>query len=112
MPLQEFTKAGKAIVAHGSPVRKKVTIAAGNDLVAGTIVGRITASRKFKRSLIGDADDGSRTPVAVLLEDAAAASADVEAVIGLGGGAYAKDNMTGLTQTAEDTLEARGIYFV
>ena len=110
--MTEYELLQKALIAAGAPVRRKVTILAGNDLVAGTIVGRITASRKFKRSLIGDADDGSRTAVAVLLEDAPAASADVEAIIGLGGGAYAKDNMTGLTEAAEDALEARGIYFV
>ena len=112
MSYQETEQASTAIIAHGSPVRKKVTIAAGADLVAGTIVGRITVGRKFKRSLIGDTDDGSRTAVAVLLEDAAAASADVQAVIGLGGGAYVKANMTGLTEAAEDALEARGIYFL
>jgi hypothetical protein len=110
--MTEYELLQKGIIAKEGVVRKKVTIAAGNDLVAGTIVGRITVGRKFKRSLIGDADDGSRTPVAVLLEDAAAASADVEAIIGLGGGAYVKDNMTGLTEAAEDALEARGIYFV
>jgi hypothetical protein len=112
MSLESYDLIGKAIIAAGNPVRKKVTIAAGNDLVAGTIVGRITAGRKFKRSLIGDADDGSRIAVAVLLEDAAAESADVEAVIGLGGGAYHKDSMTGLTEAAEDALEARGLYFL
>lgn len=110
--MTEYELLQKALIAGGSPSRKKVIIAAGNNLVAGTIVGRITVGRKFKRSLLGDADDGSRTPVAVLLEDAAAAEADVEAVIGLGGGAYAKDNMTGLTEAAEDTLEARGLYFI
>lgn len=110
--MTEYELLQKGIIAKEGVVRKKVTIAAGNDLVAGTIVGRITVGRKFKRSLIGDADDGSRTPVAVLLEDAAAAGADVEAVIGLGGGAYVKANMTGLTEAAEDTLEARGLYFL
>jgi len=110
--MTEYELLQLALIASGNPVRKKVTIAAGNDLKAGTIVGRITVGRKFKRSLIGDADDGSRTAVAVLLEDAAAAAADVEAIIGLGGGAYARDNITGLTEAAEDALEARGIYFV
>jgi hypothetical protein len=110
--MTEYELLQKNLIAAGNPVRKKITVAAGADLVAGTILGRITASRKFKRSLIGDADDGSRTAVAVLLEDAAAASADVEAVIGLGGGAFTKDNMTGLTEAAEDALEARGLYFL
>lgn len=110
--MTEYELKQLALIAAGTPVRKKVTIAAGNDLVAGTIVGRITVGRKFKRSLIGDADDGSRTAVAVLLEDAPAAAADVEAIIGLGGGAFARENITGLTEAAEDALEARGIYFI
>ena len=110
--MTEYELLQKALIASGNPVRKKATIAAGNDLKAGTILGRITASRKYKRSLIGDADDGSRTPVAVLLEDAAAAGADVEAIIGFGGGAYVAENMTGLTEAAQDALEARGIYFI
>lgn len=113
MAYTETTLNTKALIAHdgGGPVRKTVTIAAGNDLVAGTIVGRITTGRKFKRSLIGDADDGSRTPVAILLEDAAAASVDVQAVIGMAG-AYVKANCTGVTDAAEDALEARGIYLL
>src|SRR4051794_19819857 len=110
--MEEYELLQKALIAKDGVVRKKVVIAAGTDLKAGTIVGRITVGRKFKRSLIGDADDGSRTPVAVLLEDADAAAADVEAVIGLGGGAYARENITGLTEAAEDALEARGIYFL
>lgn len=110
--MTEYELLQKTLIAAGNPVRKKVTIAAGTDLVAGTILGRITVGRKYKRSLLADADDGSRTPVCVLLEDAPAASADVEAVIGLGGGAYAKGNMTGLTEAAEDALEAKGIYFL
>ncbi len=107
----EYELLAKALIAKEGIQRKRVTIAAGTDLKAGTIVGRITVGRKFKRSLIGDADDGSRTPVAVLLEDAAAAAVDVEADIGLAG-AYVKDNMTGLTEAAEDALEAKAIYFV
>jgi len=110
--MTEYELLQQALIASGNPVRKTVTIAAANDLVAGTILGRITASRKFKRSLLADADDGSRTPVAVLLEDAAAASADVQAVIGFGGGAYVAANMTGLTEAAQDALEAKGIYFL
>ncbi|MBT0666340.1 head decoration protein [Geobacter pelophilus] len=110
--MTEYELLQKGIIAKEGVVRKTVTVAAGNDLVAGTIMGRITVGRKFKRSLAADADDGSRTPVAVLLEDAAAGSADVQAVIGLGGGAYVKANMTGLTETAEDALEAKGIYFL
>ena len=107
----EYDLKDKALIASDDCIRKRVIIAAGHNLPAGTILGRITVGRKFQRSLIGDADDGSRTPICVLLEDAAAADVDVEATIGLAG-SYVKDNMTGLTEAAEDTLEARAIYFV
>lgn len=60
--------------------RDRVTIAAGADLEPGAVLGQITASKKYVLSVQGAAD-GSQTPVAVLMSDAAAASADVEATI-------------------------------
>ncbi|MGR3825230.1 MAG: head decoration protein [Salipiger marinus] len=56
--------------------RDLATIAAGADLDAGTVLGRITASGKYVRS-VRTATDGSETPVAVLRRAAAAADADV-----------------------------------
>lgn len=87
------------------------TIAAGANLVKGTIVGRITASGKLVAAAATNTDDGSRTAVGVLMEDAAAASADVKAVVGFAG-VYVKANMTGLTAAYKLALEAKGIYFV
>lgn len=87
------------------------TIAAGANLVKGTIVGRITASGKLVAAAATNTDDGSRKAVGVLMEDAAAASADVEAVVGFAG-VYVGANMTGLTAAYKLALEAKGIYFV
>ena len=56
--------------------REAVTIAAGADLKIGAVLGKITASGKYIHSDPA-ALDGSQTPVAVLLQDADAASADV-----------------------------------
>ena len=56
--------------------RDVVTIGAGADLEPGTVLGKVTASGKFIRS-VRTATDGSETPVAVLRTAAAAASADV-----------------------------------
>jgi len=108
----EYTKDDKAYIAGDNygPVVKTETIAAGADRVKGTILGRITADRKLTAYASGNAD-GSQNPVAVLLEPAAAAEADVRAVVGYAG-VYKRANMTGLDQAAEDALEARGIYFV
>ncbi len=91
------------------PVLLPKTIGAAADLTKGTILGRITASGKMKAYASGSAD-GSQNPVAVLLEDAAAASADVEAVCGFAG-VYVEASMTGLDAAAKTALEARGIYF-
>ena len=101
----------KALLASDSfgPVRITHTIAAGADLAAGTILGRVTASGKLAAYDSGNAD-GTENPVAVLLEDADAAAADVEAVAGFAG-VYKEDNMTGLDAAAKLTLEGRGVYF-
>lgn len=60
--------------------RDEVTIAAGADLTVGAVLGKITASGKYVLSAPGAAD-GSQTPVAVLITDAAAAAADVTGAI-------------------------------
>ncbi|WP_051284381.1 head decoration protein [Desulforegula conservatrix] len=110
MPLVTYTQDEKAFVAKDNPVRIKKTIASGADLVQGTILGRVTASGKLKAYASGSSD-GSQVPVAVLLEVAAAASADVDAVVGFAG-VYVERNMTGLDAAAKLALEPKGIYFV
>ncbi len=60
--------------------RDEVTIAASADLEPGAVLGKITASGKYVLS-VNTETDGSETPVAVLLTQAAAASADVSAVV-------------------------------
>lgn len=60
-------------------IARKVTVATGANLVAGAVLGKITASGKYILSASA-AVDGSQTPDTILAEDAAAASADVEAI--------------------------------
>lgn len=60
------------------------TIGSGTNLTAGAVLGRITASGNYIRSASG-ASDGSQTPVAILLTDAAAASTAQPAIILLSG---------------------------
>lgn len=91
------------------PLRKTVTIVAGANLVAGTIMGIITVGGKYKKA-VSTNGDGSETAVGVLLEDAAAASADVEAVVGFVG-SYVDASTTALTAAYRTTLLARGIIF-
>lgn len=56
--------------------REVVTIASGADLKIGSVLGKITANGKYALSAPG-ASDGSEDPVAILITDADAASADV-----------------------------------
>lgn len=110
--MEETTLNQKTLIATDTygPVLKKQTIGTGIDLVAGTILGRVTASRKLIAYAAGNVD-GSQNPVGVLMEDAPAATVDVDAVVGFPG-AYVKRNMIGLDVAGEDVLEARGIVFI
>ncbi len=105
------TKDMKAYIGSSNfgPVLLPETVLAGADLVRGTVLGRITATGKMKAYVSGSSD-GSQNPVAVLMEDAAAASADVDATCGFAG-VYVEANMTGLDAAAKTALEGRGIYF-
>lgn len=62
-----------------------VTIDNGADLVRGTVLGKISASGKYVICDSDGTDDGRRTPIAILAEDAAAASDEVNATIYLCG---------------------------
>ncbi len=93
-------------------VTKSVTIAAGADLVRGAVLGKITASGKYALSASA-AVDGSQTPCAILVTDAAAAAADVDASIYQMGefNAAALSFGTGHTaDTVEAALNDAGIY--
>jgi hypothetical protein len=110
--MEEITLTQKTLVASDTygPVLKKQTIGAGANLEPGTILGRVTATRKLVPYAAGNID-GSESPVGVLMEYAAAETADVDAVVGFPG-AYVKSNMIGLDQAGEDALESRGVCFI
>lgn len=61
-----------------------VTIAAGQKLVRGAVLGAITANSKHVLSLAA-AEDGSEEPVAILAEDIDATGADAKAPVYLTG---------------------------
>lgn len=71
-----------SLIAGSFPVQSKsATIASGAGvLTAGTLLGKITASGKYQKSLAA-AVDGSEVPVAILSEDVDASSADVVTII-------------------------------
>lgn len=77
----EGRHAGEHLVseANGNLSRDVVTIT-GGDYQPGTVLGQITASKKFTQLTIG-ASDGSQNAIAVLFDTALAASADVSQVV-------------------------------
>lgn len=60
-------------------IGRKVTIISGQNLVRGTVLGQITASGKYNKSLSG-ASDGSQTPDLILAEDCDASGGDKTAL--------------------------------
>lgn len=66
--------------ANGFRSREVVTIASGNNLGAGTVLGKITASGKYAGYDDGLVD-GTEVAVAVLYADCDASTADQEAVV-------------------------------
>lgn len=78
-----------ALVAgnHELLVGRKVTIITGQVLTRGTVLGKITASSKYNKSLSAAAD-GSQVPDLILAEDVDATAADVTVL------AYARGDFT------------------
>lgn len=84
--------------------RDKVTIASGADLEPGTVLGKVTASGKFVRS-VETAVDGSEVAVAVLYSPAKAATADVTDAVAIA--RHAEVRRGGLTFDATYDSEAK-----
>lgn len=85
MTAEGFTNQGSYtpdnLIAGEYPrVARVVTIASGANLAQGALLGKITASGKFKLSASA-ATDGSEVPDAILAEAANATAADVQAVV-------------------------------
>ncbi|MBN8294914.1 head decoration protein [Rhodobacter sp. NTK016B] len=82
MPLKETTTydPNGLIVGPYPVMTDAAVIGTAADLTRGAVLGRITATGKYILS-IAAAEDGSEEPAAILLTDAAAASADADALI-------------------------------
>lgn len=93
-------------------VTRDVTILTGQVISRGTVLGKITSSGKYIKSLSA-ASDGSETPVAILADDVDATSADVNAPI-YETGEFNEDQITlGTAHTVasvRDGLRALGIH--
>lgn len=67
--------------ASGNRAREKATILSGENLTAGAVLGKITATGKYVTYDDGGTDDGRRTAAAVLYDDCDASDGDTEATI-------------------------------
>jgi hypothetical protein len=75
--LNETRHAGGFILseANGTRSREVITVVSGQNLRAGAVLGRITASGKFK-AYDNAASDGSQAAAAILFDDVNASAAD------------------------------------
>ena len=86
MATTSVTNTYDGLVAGTFPiVTERVTIASGADLSKGTILGIVTASGKYADADSTASSAGNNVPVAILLEDASAGSADAVATVALTG---------------------------
>lgn len=95
--------------------RKNITVITGQNLVAGTVLGKITASGKYTAWTTGAAD-GSEVAAAVLLEAVNATAADKagvaiarHAIVAAGNLVYAGSPNDAQKTAARASLEAAGI---
>jgi hypothetical protein len=94
-------------------VTRVKTIASGAGILArGTLLGKITASGKYVKSLTASAD-GSEVPDAILLEAVDATAADVNAAVAIAGQFGVGGVVFGAAHTAasvEAVLRTKDIY--
>lgn len=75
-----FTPDGLISRSTGTEISEIVTLASGQNLKRGSLLGQITTGEEFVLSLSA-AVDGSETPVAVLLDDVDATAAATECLV-------------------------------
>jgi hypothetical protein len=80
--LTEGKHTGEHLVSEANKTRSRevVTLISGQDLVAGTVLGRITASGKYTQ-FNQDGVDGSENAAAVLFDNVDASAGDTDAVV-------------------------------
>lgn len=94
---------------NGSISREEVTIAAAaGALVPGTVVGKITATGKYKEYNNGAAD-GTEVAAGIVYRAVADSTGDQKAVIICRFAEVKKDELTGLDTPGEADLKALGV---
>ncbi|MGE4268234.1 MAG: head decoration protein [Deferribacterales bacterium] len=91
-----------------------VTVESGQNLSRGAVLGKVTASGKYKLSASA-ATDGSQTAVVILAEDVDATSADTDAIVLITASVVADALIYGEGHTQEtvwESLAANSIYII
>jgi len=109
----EETREYDNLIAGDFPiVTKEGTLLTGQNLTRGTLLGRVTASKKYVKSLAASSD-GSEVPTAILAEDKDATSEDKKVMIYLTG-EYNDNKVTFGTghsaASTRDGLRAKSIF--
>jgi hypothetical protein len=108
--LSEAQSAAVNLSAGEHPtIEKGITLVSGENLAAGTVLGRITASGKFA-AYDADVDpaDGTENAVAILALDCDASTGD-EKTSAYFHGVFRESALTGIDAAGILALEARGI---
>jgi hypothetical protein len=94
------------IIASGDDLQtRQITLITGQNLVRGSVLGKITASGKYNLSLSAAAD-GSQVPAAILAEDTNASGGD-KVTVAYFGGSFDENALTfGAVHTPASTREA------
>jgi len=109
--LTEARRTGEFIIseANGTRSRDEITVAAAAPaLVAGTVLGKITASGKYV-AYSNAASDGSEVAVGILYSGVADVAADQKAVIINRDAEVAEVHLTGIDAPAKADLAALGV---
>ena len=108
----EKTRPGAYIVSEGpgSISRDLVTIQFGQNLIVGTVLGKVTATSKFKAYDSG-ANDGSQVAKGILFADCDASAGDTEAVATSRMATVSESMLIGLDAVAKTQLELVRITF-
>jgi hypothetical protein len=110
------TQTPDALVAGdaGALISRKVTLITGQNVTRGTVLGKITASGKYNKSLSAAAD-GSQTPDLICAQDCDATSADADCLAFESGRFNASALVLGTAHTIasiQEGLRVKGIHIV
>ncbi|MCB1890374.1 MAG: head decoration protein [Rhodocyclaceae bacterium] len=106
----EAARAGDFLIAeaNGTLSRDEVTIVSGQNLAAGTVLGKITASGKMT-AYSNVAADGSQTAVGILYDAVDASAADAPGVMIARHAEVISAELVGLDAAGETDLAALAI---